>query len=50
MKTYMVYLQPGLRTWGVYETSTGYNRLVEGGFFTKAIAESAYLRWRSLGY
>ena len=47
---YIVYREPQRATWGVYETSTGYNRLVEGGFFSKAAAEQARDRWQREGY
>jgi hypothetical protein len=39
VKTYVVMRMPRSKTWGVYEISTGYYRLVEGGFFSKAVAE-----------
>ena len=45
MKRYTVLKTPGKRTWGVYETSTGYNRLVEGGFFTRDAALAARDLW-----
>ena len=45
-KRYTVLRMPGSRTWGVYETSTGYNRLVEGGFFSKDAALDCAATWR----
>ena len=49
MKHYMVFRQPGSRQWGVYETSTGYNRLVEGGFFSRLAADAACREWQNRG-
>jgi hypothetical protein len=49
-KTYLVYRQPQSRQWGVYETSTGYNRLVEGGFFSRSVADAAREWWKLNGF
>lgn len=49
MKHYMVFKTPGSKTWGVYETSTGYNKLVEGGFFSKDAAVEAAEEWKKGG-
>jgi hypothetical protein len=48
MKHYMVYRMPRSTTFGVYETSTGYNRLVEGGFFSRLAANMACERLTNL--
>jgi hypothetical protein len=48
MKYHIVVLrQPGSRQWGVYETSSGYNRLLEGGFFSKDAAVVQSIQWEN---
>jgi hypothetical protein len=45
----MVYKMPFAKVWGVYETSTGYNRLVAGGFSSRVAAEDDAAKWKAEG-